>query len=125
MWIDALVVKVRVDGVVRNRPAYLVLGLNLEGRKEALVMGTGDESAKFWLKVLNDLRNRGLSNVCVVCCDGLTALPDAVESVYGDAWGRVETQVVVGAVSGSVVVNRAARFGGADTGGRVLLASRR
>jgi putative transposase len=88
VWIDALVVKVRVEGVVRNRPAYLVLGLNMEGKKEALalVMGTGDESAKFWLKVLNDLRNRGLRQVCVVCCDGLTALPEAIEAVYADAW---------------------------------------
>lgn len=88
LWIDALVVKVRVDGVVRNRPAYLVLGLNMDGKKEALtlVMGTGDESAKFWLKVLNDLRNRGLRTVCVVCCDGLTALPEAVEAVFADAW---------------------------------------
>jgi len=94
VWIDALVVKVRVDGVVRNRPAYLVLGLNTEGKKEALslVMGTGDESAKFWLKVLNDLRNRGLRQVCVVCCDGLTALPEAVEAVFADAW--VQTCVV-------------------------------
>jgi len=88
LWIDALVVKVRVDGVVRNRPAYLVLGLNMEGKKEALslVMGIGDESAKFWLKVLNDLRNRGLRQVCVVCCDGLTALPEAVEAVFADTW---------------------------------------
>lgn len=88
VWIDALVVKIRVDGVVRNRPAYLVLGLNMEGKKEALalVIGTGDESAKFWLKVLTDLRNRGLRQVCVVCCDGLTALPEAVEAVYADAW---------------------------------------
>lgn len=88
VWIDALVVKVRVDGVVRNRPAYLVLGLNLDGRKEALalVMGPGDESAKFWLKVLTELRNRGVRTVCVVCCDGLTALPDAIEAVYADAW---------------------------------------
>jgi putative transposase len=88
VWIDALVVKVRVDGVVRNRPAYLVLGLNVEGKKEALalVLGTGEESAKFWLKVLTDLRNRGLRQVCVVCCDGLTALPEAIEAVYADAW---------------------------------------
>jgi putative transposase len=88
LWIDALVVKVRVDGVVRNRPAYLVLGLNTEGRKEALalVIGNGDESAKYWLKVLTDLRNRGLRQVCVVCCDGLTALPEAVEAVYAEAW---------------------------------------
>jgi putative transposase len=88
VWVDALVVKVRVDGVVRNRPAYLVLGLNMSGRKEALalVMGSGDESAKFWLKVMTELRNRGLRQVCVVCCDGLTALPDAIEAVYADAW---------------------------------------
>jgi len=88
VWIDALVVKVRVDGVVRNRPVYLVLGLNTTGRKEALalVMGNGDESAKFWLKVMTDLRNRGLREVCVVCCDGLTALPEAIEAVYADAW---------------------------------------
>jgi hypothetical protein len=59
--------------------------LNLEGKKEALslVIGNGDESAKFWLKVLNDLRNRGVQTVCVVCCDGLTALPDAIERVSG------------------------------------------
>jgi len=88
VWIDALVVKIRVDGVVRNRPVYLVLGLNVDGKKEALalVIGTGDESAKFWLKVLTDLRNRGLRQVCVVCCDGLTALPEAIEAVYADAW---------------------------------------
>jgi putative transposase len=94
LWIDALVVKVRIDGVVRNRPAYLVLGLNTDGKKEALalVIGTGDESAKFWLKVLNDLKNRGLNQVCMVCCDGLTALPEAVETVYGDTW--VQTCIV-------------------------------
>lgn len=94
IWIDALVVKIRVDGVVRNRPVYLVLGLNLDGTKEALalVIGSGDESARFWLKVLTDLRNRGLRQVCVVCCDGLTSLPDAVEAVYADAW--VQTCVV-------------------------------
>ncbi|MFQ5503002.1 MAG: IS256 family transposase [Phycisphaerae bacterium] len=94
IWIDALVVKVRVDGVVRNRPAYLVLGLNVEGKKEALslVIGTGDESSKFWLKVLNDLKNRGLRTVCVVCCDGLTALPDAIEATFAEAW--IQTCVV-------------------------------
>jgi putative transposase len=94
VWIDALVVKIRVDGVVRNRPVYLVLGLNVDGKKDALalVVGTGDESAKFWLKVLTDLRNRGLRHVCVVCCDGLTALAESIEAVYADAW--VQTCVV-------------------------------
>jgi putative transposase len=88
MWIDAIVVKVRVEGVVRNRPAYLVLGLNLEGKKEALalVMGTGDESAKFWLKVLTDLRNRGVRHTCVVCCDMLTGLAEAIEATFAGTW---------------------------------------
>lgn len=88
VWIDALVVKIRTDGVVRRRPAYLVLGLNMEGRKEALGLwiGKGAESAKFWLKIFNDLRNRGTVSICLVCCDGLTALPEAIEAVYGDAW---------------------------------------
>lgn len=94
VWVDALVVKIRTDGVVRNRPAYLVLGLNIEGRKEALGLwiGKGGESAKFWLKIFNDLRNRGTESICVVCCDGLTALPEAIEAVYGDAW--IQTCVV-------------------------------
>ncbi|MCZ7532701.1 MAG: IS256 family transposase [Acidimicrobiia bacterium] len=94
VWIDALTVKIRTDGVVRNRPAYLVLGLNMEGRKESLGLwiGPGGESAKFWLKIFNDIRNRGTETVCVVCCDGLTALPEAIEAVYGDAW--IQTCVV-------------------------------
>jgi len=88
VWVDALVVKIRTDGVVRRRPAYLVLGLNIEGRKEALGLwiGKGGESAKFWLKIFNDIKNRGVDNMLVVCCDGLTALPEAIEAVYGDAW---------------------------------------
>jgi putative transposase len=89
VWIDALVVKIRVDRVVQNRPAYLALGLNLEGKKEALGVwiGAGDgESAKFWLNILTELKGRGVAEVCIVCCDGLTGLADAVESVYGDAW---------------------------------------
>ena len=88
MWIDAIVVKVRVEGVVRNRPAYLVLGLNLEGRKEALalVMGSGDETAKFWLKVLTDLRNRGVRDTCIVCCDMLTGLAEAIEATFSGTW---------------------------------------
>ena len=94
VWVDALVVKIRTDGVVRRRPAYLVLGLNMEGRKEPLGLwiGKGGESAKFWLKIFNDLRNRGTETICVVCCDGLTALPEAIEAVYGDAW--IQTCVV-------------------------------
>ena len=58
VWVDALVVMIRTDGVVRNRPAYLVLGSNVDGRKEALGLwiGRGGESAKFWLKIFNDIK---------------------------------------------------------------------
>jgi putative transposase len=94
VWVDALVVKIRTDSVVRRRPAYLVLGLNIEGRKEPLGLwiGKGGESAKFWLRILNGVRNRGVGTVSVVCCDGLTALPEGIEAVYGAAW--IQTRVV-------------------------------
>jgi putative transposase len=75
VWIDALVVKIRVDRVVQNRPAYLALGLNLEGKKEALGVwiGAGDgESAKFWLKILTELRGAA-SPRCASCA--VTASP--------------------------------------------------
>jgi transposase-like protein len=71
-----------------------MLGLNVEGRKEAvgLWIGREGESAKFWLKIFSDIRNRGVETICVVCCDGLTALPEAIEAVFGDAW--IQTCVV-------------------------------
>ena len=89
VWLDALVVKIRTSGVVQNRAVYLALGLNLEGRKEVLGLwlGTpGGESAKFWTKCITELRHRGVRDVCIACCDGLTGFPDAIESVFGEAW---------------------------------------
>ena len=89
VWLDALVVKIRTSGVVQNRAVYLALGLNLEGRKEVLGLwlGTpGGESAKFWTKCVTELRQRGVRDVCIACCDGLTGFPDAIESVFGEAW---------------------------------------
>ena len=88
IWIDALVSKIKIDRTVRNVPVYVVLGLNLDGKKEALalVVGTEAESSKFWLSVLNGLAARGLKNVCVVCCDGLTALEDAITAVWKDSF---------------------------------------
>ena len=88
VWIDALVVKIRVDGVVRNRPAYLVLGLNMDGKKEALalVIGAGDESAKFWLKVLTDLRNRGCARCASCAATGSPRCPKRSRPSTRDAW---------------------------------------
>lgn len=94
LYLDAIVVKVRTDGRVRNRPVYIALGLDLEGRKHVLGMwlGAGDEGAKFWLGVLTELRNRGVADVLVVCCDGLSGFGDAIEAVWPQA--TVQTCVV-------------------------------
>ena len=83
VYLDAIVVKVRADSHVVNRPVYIAMGVDLEGRKHVLGMwlGKGDEGAKFWLGTLTELRNRGVADVCIVCCDGLTGLPDAIETV--------------------------------------------
>lgn len=94
MYLDAIVVKVRSDHVVVNRPVYISLGIDIEGRKHVLGlwMGKGDEGSKFWLGVLTELRNRGVKDVLIVCCDGLTGFPDAIETVWPQA--TVQTCVV-------------------------------
>src|SRR5690606_40812873 len=73
VYIDALMVKIR-DGVVQNRPVYLAVGVDVEGRKHVLGLWIGNsegEGAKFWLSVLTELKNRGIGDVLIVCCDGL------------------------------------------------------
>ena len=87
MYIDALVVKVRDQGTVINKPAYQVIGVDVEGRKHVLGiwMGDGDEGAKFWLAVLTEVKNRGVADVLIVCCDGLKGLPEAIETTWPQA----------------------------------------
>jgi putative transposase len=94
MYIDALVVKVRTDGTVINRAAYLGIGVDAEGRKHVLGvwLGDGDEGAKFWLQVLTEIRSRGAVDVLLVCCDGLKGLPDAIEATWPKA--LVQTCVI-------------------------------
>jgi len=83
LFLDALVCKVRTEGVVRNRAAHLAVGIDVDGRKEVLgIWVEATEGAKFWLRVLNELRSRGVEDVLVVVCDGLTGLPAAVEAVW-------------------------------------------
>lgn len=87
VYIDALTIKIR-DGIVENRPAYLAVGVDLEGRKHVLGIWIGDstgEGARFWLTVLTELRNRGVADVLIVCCDGLQGLPDAIEATWPQA----------------------------------------
>jgi transposase-like protein len=80
-------VKIR-DGVVTNRAVYLAIGIDCEGAKQVLGLWVGPtmgESAKFWLTVLSELKSRGVADVCIVCCDGLTGLPDAIGAVWPQA----------------------------------------
>lgn len=101
VYIDALVVKVRTQGVVTNRPAYLAIGVDTDGRKHVLGvwLGDGGEGAKFWLSVLTEIRNRGLGDVLFVCCDGLKGLPDAIEATWPQA---VVQTCVVHLIRGSI-----------------------
>jgi len=94
LYIDAIVVKVRTGGTVINRAAYITVGVDVEGRKHVLGvwLGDGDEGAKFWLSVLTEMRTRGLSDVLLVCCDGLKGLPDAIEATWPKA--LVQTCVI-------------------------------
>jgi transposase-like protein len=83
IFIDAIVVKVR-DGQVRNKPIYVVIGVTVGGERDILGLwaGNGGEGAKFWLQVLTELKNRGVQDVCIAVCDGLKALPDAINTVW-------------------------------------------
>jgi putative transposase len=81
--IDAIVVKVR-DGQVANRPVYAAVGGTVGGRKDVLGLwaGAGGKGAKFWMSVLVDLKNRGVTDVFFLVCDGLKGLPGVVEAVW-------------------------------------------
>ena len=84
VFIDAIMVKIR-DGQVGNRPVYAAIGVDLDGHKDILGMWAGDgdgESAKFWMAVLTELKNRGVKDVFFVVCDGLKGLPSSVNTVW-------------------------------------------
>lgn len=86
VYLDALVVKIRDGGHVRNRAIYVVIGVNLEGHKEVLGLWAGQaEGAKFWLKVLTELKNRGVNDIFIACIDGLTGFPEAITTVFPQA----------------------------------------
>ncbi|WP_156109864.1 IS256 family transposase [Cryobacterium sp. MLB-32] len=83
IFIDAIVVKIR-DGQVANRPIYAAIGVTLDGDKDILGLwaGTGGEGAKFWMSVLTDIKNRGVTDTFFLVCDGLKGLPDVVGNVW-------------------------------------------
>ena len=83
LYIDALVVKVRDGTHVVNKAAHIVVGVDTDGIKHVLgIWVQSAEGAKFWLGVLTELRNRGVRDVLIACCDGLEGLPDAIETVW-------------------------------------------
>jgi putative transposase len=93
IFLDAIHVKIR-DGQVANRPIYVVLAVTVEGTRDILGLWAGDggEGAKYWLHVLTELKNRGVADCCMVVCDGLSGLPDAVAHVWPQA--LVQTCIV-------------------------------
>lgn len=93
VYVDGLRLRIKDNGLVTVKVAHLVIGVDVEGRKHALGVWIADsEGAKFWQKVITDLRNRGLKDILVACCDGLTGLPDAIRSAFPDT--TVQTCVV-------------------------------
>ena len=94
LLIDAIVIKVR-DSQVANRPAYVAIGVNLDGERDVLGIWlgpTGGEGAKQWAAMLVELKNRGIQDVLIACCDGLKGLPESIRATWPEA--TVQTCVV-------------------------------
>ena len=83
IYIDAIHYSVRDNGVIRKLAAYVILGLTCEGRKDVLTISVGDnESSKYWLSVLNELKNRGVKDIMVICADGLSGIKEAIAAAF-------------------------------------------
>jgi putative transposase len=83
VYVDALVVKVRDGHQVRNRAAHIAVGVDLDGIKHVLgIWVQATEGAKFWAGVVAELANRGVRDILIACCDGLTGLPEAIEATF-------------------------------------------
>lgn len=83
LFMDAFFVKMRVDGVVKNIAVYVILGIDIEGNKECLGLYTSaTESAKYWLSVLNELKNRGVEDVLIFAVDNLSGISEAIEAAF-------------------------------------------
>ena len=83
LYLDAIQVKVKDQGHVRNKAIYVAIGVNMDGNKEVLGLWISQtEGAKFWLHVLTELKNRGVQEIFIACVDGLTGFPDAINAVF-------------------------------------------
>lgn len=83
MFIDAVHFSVREDHQIRKLAAYVLLAINSDGYKDVISLQIGEnESSKYWLGVLNELKNRGVKDVMVICADGLTGIKEAIEAAF-------------------------------------------
>lgn len=84
VFLDAIHVRMRREGKVQNTAVYTALSINLEGHKDILGhwVGEGGEGANFWLKVVTELKNRGIQDILIACVDGLTGFSEAIHSVF-------------------------------------------
>ena len=83
LYIDAIHYSVRDNGIIRKMAAYVILGISCEGKKDVLTIEVGDnESAKYWLAVLNGLKNRGVKDILIICADGLTGIREAIQTAF-------------------------------------------
>jgi transposase-like protein len=83
VFMDAIHYHVRCDGHIVKRAVYIALGIDMDGHKDVLGMYVGEnESAKYWLSIMNGLKNRGVEDILIACVDGLSGFPQAIEAVY-------------------------------------------
>lgn len=83
IYIDAIHYSVKDNGLIRKMAAYVILGISCDGRKDVLTIEVGEnESSKYWLSVLNSLKNRGVKDILIICADGLAGIREAIQTAY-------------------------------------------
>ena len=86
VYMDAIHYHVRSEGRIVKRAVYIALGIDMDGKKDVIGMYVGEnEGAKFWLSIINGLKNRGVQDILIACVDGLNGFPQAIEAVYPKA----------------------------------------
>ena len=83
VFLDAIHFKVKHEGQIANKAAYMIIGIDLDGRKDVLGIWIGEhESSKFWLTVLNEIRNRGVEDILIACVDNLNGFSEAIRATF-------------------------------------------
>ena len=83
MFIDAVHFSVREDHIIKKLAAYVILGITMDGKKDVISLPIGEnENAKYWRGVLNELKNRGVKDVMILCADGLTGIKEAIQAAF-------------------------------------------